>query len=466
MRKTVNVYFVITLVLSDILMVVIAFLNGYDIRFRSNWFAIQETQPLAVYLGPMVLQMVVCPIVFALHGLYSPKRVTAGIDQLYSVFSAVSVATVVVMAASAFASRDFGYSRLMLALTWLLLIFWVTLARFFLGGIHSLLRARGVAEDRVVIVGTGDIARQIVDKIRSSPRLGYRALGFVGGEPGLSSVHGLPVLGPVEDIAGVIREHKADEVIIAIPTLSHRQLLEIISNCQRLHVNIKCFPDLFQIMASEVNIDDLEGLPLIRIRDVALKGWKLVIKRWMDVVVSAVTLVLLSPLLLLLAFMVKLTSPGGPVFYIQERVGLDGKPFPTIKFRTMKQGAETQTGPVWAQKGDARTTLLGRMLRRYSFDELPQFINVLVGQMSLVGPRPERPYFVEQFRQTVPRYFERHNEKAGLTGWAQVNGLRGNTSIEDRTAYDLWYVENWTLWLDFKILLRTVFVVFGDKNAY
>jgi exopolysaccharide biosynthesis polyprenyl glycosylphosphotransferase len=170
--------------------------------------------------------------------------------------------------------------------------------------------------------------------------------------------------------------------------------------------------------------------------------------------------------MLFIAFLIKLTSPDGPVFYVQERVGLDGKPFQILKFRSMRPDAEAATGPVWAHAGDDRTTAIGKWLRRLSLDELPQFINVVLGEMSLVGPRPERPYFVEQFQQRIPRYLERHTEKAGITGWAQVNGLRGNTSIEERTAYDLWYVENWTIWLDLKILFRQLLVVLFDKNAY
>ncbi|MBI4319525.1 MAG: undecaprenyl-phosphate glucose phosphotransferase [Chloroflexi bacterium] len=466
MRKSANVYFVIALILSDAFVTAFSYLASYELRFRSNLFSVQELHPQSVYLGPMILQMFVGPIVLSLQGLYRPRRAASGIDEFYSIFSGVSVATVMVMAASAVASRDFGYSRLMLALVWLLSIVFVTLGRALLSRIQSVLRAQGLGIDRVLIIGTGDIAGLVLNKIRNSPGLGYRAIGFVTEEPGLASVHGLRVLGCMKDVDGLIREHRVTEVIVALPTLSHRQLLEIVSHCQRHHVSIKCFPDLFQIMASEVNIDDLDGMPLVTIRDVALKGWNLVVKRLMDLVISAATLVALSPFLLLVALLVKVTSPGGPVFYVQERVGLDGKPFPTIKFRTMKPHAEQETGPVWATEGDPRTTWLGRVLRRYSIDEMPQFINVLAGEMSLVGPRPERPYFVEQFKQTVPRYFDRHNEKAGITGWAQVNGLRGNTSIEQRTAYDLWYVENWTLWLDFKILIRTLFVIFRDKNAY
>ena len=466
MRKTINVYFVVILVATDAAMAFVAYLLAHQVRFYSNWIAVQEMHSMATYTGLALLQAALAPPIFAVQGLYRQKRTPSWTEEFYSVFSATSIVSLVVLAAAAFASRDFPYSRIMLALSWLFCILLVTVGRVIHWRLRVALRSRVANSDRVLIVGTGEIAKMVLDKIRNKPGLGYHAVGFADEQPEATTVYGIPVLGVLDDIGSLIKAHRIDEVIVALPTLSHRQLLDIVSKCQREKVNIKCFPDLFQIMASEVNISDLDGLPLITIKDVALTGWKLAVKRWLDLVGSAATLIALSPLLLFIALLVKLTGLPHPVFYVQERVGLDGKPFQMIKFRSMIPGAEEHSGPVWAVKGDPRTTKLGSFLRRYSLDELPQLINVLAGEMSLVGPRPERPFFVEQFKEKIPRYYERHNEKAGITGWAQVNGLRGNTSIEERTAYDLWYVENWTLWLDIKILLRSVFVVFTDKNAY
>jgi exopolysaccharide biosynthesis polyprenyl glycosylphosphotransferase len=221
---------------------------------------------------------------------------------------------------------------------------------------------------------------------------------------------------------------------------------------------------VFQIIASQVSIDDLGGLPLLSMRDVRLRGWHVTLKRAMDFAGSAALLVLLSPMMLLLALLVKLESPG-PVFYAQERMGLDARPFMLLKFRSMRRDAESN-GPGWTTPDDPRRTRIGVILRRLNFDELPQLINVLLGEMSLVGPRPERPYYVEQFKRSIPRYMERHKEKSGLTGWAQVNGLRGDTSIAERTKYDLWYIENWSLLLDMRILIRTFFRLIADHNAY
>jgi exopolysaccharide biosynthesis polyprenyl glycosylphosphotransferase len=279
-------------------------------------------------------------------------------------------------------------------------------------------------------------------------------------------VAGLPVLGRVPEVARLVESYKLSEIIVAAPELTQRDLLELVGSLPRGEVNIKIFPDIFQIMSSDVTTSELTGLPMMQVRDVALRGWNLRLKRGLDVLVSGLALVMLAPLLILLALLIKLTAPREPVFYVQERVGLDGRPFQLVKFRSMRSDAEQDSGPVWASPGDQRRTPLGALMRRWSLDELPQLVNVLAGEMSMVGPRPERPHFVEQFSRYIPRYAERHNEKAGLTGWAQVNGLRGQTSIEERTKYDVFYVEHWSLAFDFKILLKTIGAVFRDKNAY
>jgi Undecaprenyl-phosphate glucose phosphotransferase len=298
-----------------------------------------------------------------------------------------------------------------------------------------------------------------------SPGIGYDVIGFISDERGLDQILGLPVWGHIDELPELIERFAIDEVIIAIPEAPHQKILSIIANCERERVAIQVFPDVFQIMATEISIDDLNGLPLLAVRDVALRGWRLTIKRGMDLIISSGMLIFLSPFMMLLALLVKLDSPGA-VFYIQERMGLDGKIFPVIKFRSMPANAEAKSGPVWAKPDDNRATRLGTFIRRFSLDELPQLINVLLGDMSMVGPRPERPVFVEQFKQSIPRYMDRHREKAGMTGWAQVNGLRGDTSIVERTKYDLWYIENWSILLDLKIMLKTMLTVLFDKNAY
>ena len=249
-------------------------------------------------------------------------------------------------------------------------------------------------------------------------------------------------------------------MIIARPDATRDELIGLIARCQRGRVSVKVVPDVYEIMAGEVSVADLGGLPLLTVRDIALRGWRMSLKRVVDLIVSAAGIVILSPLMMLVAALIKIGSDG-PVFFFQDRVGLDGKAFKIFKFRSMRTDANEMRQ--WTVAEDSRRTGLGRFIRRFSIDELPQLINVVLGDMSLVGPRPEQPQFVEHFQERIPRYMERHREKAGMTGWAQVNGLRGDTSIEDRTRYDLWYVENWSLWLDFKIILRTVFQVLAGR---
>ena len=466
-RRAALVYPSLALLVIDVAMVSLGFLVGYHLRFDAGVFVYDEYQPLRAYFGAFALQIAIAPAVFATNGRYRPARSASLLDHLYGVFVDISVATALAIVFGAFLGRDNPFSRLMMALVWASAILFVTIGRVLVFRVSALLRRRGVGEERVLIVGSGEAARVVADRIKRSPESGYRTIGFLAeSEEALRATIDPNVLGVADGgVGNIVRASGADTIIIAAPSLPTSRLLDIISQCNLERVNIKVYPDLFQLMTSGVNISDLNGLPLVSVKDVALRGWNLVLKRGLDLVVSAIALVLLSPLFLVVAGIVKLTSRGG-AFYCQERVGLDGQPFQVIKFRTMRVDAEVDSGPVWARSDDPRRTSIGTFLRRTSLDELPQLINVLIGEMSLVGPRPERPYFVEQFRQTVPRYFERHREKAGVTGWAQVNGLRGNTSIEERTAYDLWYVENWTLWLDIKILLKTIAVVIKDENAY
>jgi exopolysaccharide biosynthesis polyprenyl glycosylphosphotransferase len=409
--------------------------------------------------------------VFFFARLYDLKRSTPRLDELYRIFAATSIGTIVTIALTTFlfknSTLELDFPRVMIVYAWVLTVVFVTLGRSLLTMMRTILRRRGLWADRLLIIGTGDTGRMILQKIRQMPNLGYRVIGFIDGDAdSRHEIMDVPVLGGVDDIPDVIKEHEIEEVIIGLPELPHQDLLAIIARCERGQVGIKIFPDLFQIIATELSIGDLGGLPLLSVRDIALRGWKLTLKRAVDLVGSAVGLVLISPFLVLAAAIIKLDSPG-PVFYAQERMGLDAKPFWCLKFRSMRTDAE-RDGPGWTTAGDPRVTRVGRFIRKASVDELPQLINVLMGEMSLVGPRPERPVYVEQFRRSIPRYMDRHREKAGMTGWAQVNGLRGDTSIAERTKYDLWYIENWSLWLDFKIILRTVFAALGlgDSRAY
>lgn len=464
MRRA-RIWFAISLVLMDAAMSILAFFVAYLIRAGMRG---PEVGPFRDHLLPAAIQVVATLTVFFFYKFYHRRHAALLLDEIYRLIAAVSVATLINIAFMSFVLREtLQYQRSIVALAWASSILLISLGRSLHGRLQRLQQRRGIGIERVLIVGTGEVGRMILQKLQHSPKLGYQVVGFVeantnGRIP--EKVMGQPVLGTVEDLPRVIEAQDINEVIIALPEASHQELVGIVTQCERERVSIRVFPDVFQIMASEVTISDLAGLPLLTIRDVALRGWKLTLKRIVDIIFSSIFLVLFSPIMLLTAILIKLDSPG-PVFFVQERMGLDARPFRMLKFRSMRVDAEAN-GPGWTTKDDPRRTRVGAFIRKYSIDELPQFINVLMGDMSVVGPRPEQPAYVEQFRRSIPRYMERHREKAGVTGWAQINGLRGDTSIAERTKYDLWYIENWSLWLDFKIILRTAFKALFDRSAY
>jgi len=452
------------------LMLSLAFALGYMMRAKLPLPAVPvNPPPFSNYVPMMVVHVFTTLSVFYFARMYHQRRAVSRIDEGYAVAQHVSIGTLLAVAFESLAFKnsalELDYPRGVVVYAWLLGIVLAIVGRELYRQLTVRLRDLGIGRDNVLIVGSGEVARTIAEKIRWSPNLGLNIVGAVNGEQG-GTVGDVPIIGTTDDLPDIIDRYEVDEVIIALPEASRRELVQLVSKCQRGKVDIKVYPDIFAYMAGGLTVDDLNGMPLLSVRDVALRGWKLSLKRAMDVVGSFIGLVLLSPLMTLTAIIIKLESPG-PVFFCQERMGLDGHPFPMIKFRSMRQDAE-RDGPGWTTADDPRVTRIGRLMRRTNWDEIPQLINVFWGQMSLVGPRPEQPYYVRRFREYIPRYMERHREKAGMTGWAQVNGLRGDTSILERTKYDLWYVENWSLWLDIKIVLRTIFQTFigRSRNAY
>ncbi len=325
---------------------------------------------------------------------------------------------------------------------------------------------RGIGLKRVLIAGAGDLGRAVADKLIENREMGYQLAGFVDDRAGGDHIgyRGLPLLGTLDDAADILQRERIDQLYVALPLDDHVKMLALVESANREIVDIRVVPDLLQVIALRAQLEDLDGIPIINIHGVPLRGFNGVLKRALDVALSAVGLVALALPLAVIALVIRLTSPG-PALYRQERMGLDGKRFWVWKFRSMYADAEQETGPVWASEDDPRCTPIGRFLRRTSLDELPQLWNVLLGHMSLVGPRPERPFFVEQFKHRIPQYMLRHKVKAGLTGWAQVNGWRGNTSLEKRIEYDLYYIENWSVALDIKILWLTLVKGF-HRHAY
>lgn len=449
-----------------------AFVSAYNLRDLTDTLGPATPPPRGTYLQLVGLATAAILAVFALGGMYRQRRTISRVDELYRIVSHVSLGLVIAIAiASLVLGQEFIYSRQMLAYGWIFAVVAVTTGRTIHAGAIGRLRAHGVATDRLLIVGAGSTGRLILDKVRRSPQLGFDVVGFVRHAPPDDELpldlDGLPILGMSSELEQIVEAHDVDEIIVALSGTPHEEILDLVYAVTRLPVSIRVYPDSFRLLTSDsLSITDLNGLPTVSVRSIGLRGIDRLVKRVVDITVSVTVLVALAPLMLAISLLIKVTSPG-PVFFVQERVGQDGSAFQLLKFRSMPVNAEAESGPVWTSHDDPRPTRLGRVIRRYSLDELPQFINVLLGEMSVVGPRPERPFFVEQFRQVIPSYMARHHEKSGVTGWAQVNGLRGDTSIEERTRYDLYYVENWSVLFDLKIMVKTLFHIFRrNNNAY
>jgi exopolysaccharide biosynthesis polyprenyl glycosylphosphotransferase len=457
-------------VLSDVVAIEAAFLLSYWIRFYSPFVhAVPVTQgypPLGAYIYGSFVVIPIWLYFFNSRKLYRPRRTIAISDEFFAIVRVVTIGMLAVMSA-AFFYRAFSYSRLVFALLWFTSVILISLGRFSVIQYEKHRYRNRMGLRRAIIVGNNETANRTCESVQRHLELGYEIVGYFAES---KSVEGTPLasaayLGALADAPAFIKQKGIEHVLIALDYRDHPLLYELIEACEGLNVEFMMVPDLLELMTSRVRIQELAGIPFLKVKEIPMTTWNRIAKRAFDFIVSLLLLIVTSPIFLLTMFIVKLSSKG-PVFYIQDRVGLDGKVFRLTKFRTMRVDAEADTGPVWAKKNDPRATPVGRILRRLSIDELPQLINVLKGEMSLVGPRPERPAFVEQFQSEVPKYLDRHRVKAGVTGWAQVSGLRQNASIAERTKYDIYYVENWSLVLDLKILIQTMKAVLFGRDAY
>jgi Undecaprenyl-phosphate glucose phosphotransferase len=469
-------------VLSDALLGVTAFIIAYTIRFHPIISTIipvtKGVPPLRQYINLLPFVAATVPLGFQLQGLYRPRRGGSRVDDFFAVFVGSILAVVFGIVATIYvqiylatgAARASGAFQVSQAVWAIFLVLNVALTYASRELVREVLERRwrqGIGLKRILIAGAGELGRLVADKILEHRELGYQIVGFVDDKAAGDHLgyRGLPLLGTIEDAAEISSREAIDHLYVALPPEQHLQMIQLIENTSRECVDVKVVPDLLQVIALRARLEDLDGVPVININDVPLQGFNAVVKRVLDVVISSFALALLTIPILVIATLVKLTSRG-PVFYRQERMGLDGKRINIVKFRSMYDDAERDTGPIWARENDPRVTLLGRFLRKSNLDELPQLWNVLLGDMSIVGPRPERPHFVEEFKHRIPQYMLRHKVKAGLTGWAQVNGWRGNTSIEKRIEYDLYYIENWSVSLDLKIIWLTLLRGFFHKHAY
>jgi len=452
---------ILVLVIGDVIAVNAALLFSYWFRFSSGLFPIVYGIPSVSHyfrmLPPLTLIMV-----FLLRSdkLYSVRSRLSIVDEFFSIVRSVSVGIFLFMAGT-FLYREFSFSRGMLILAWGILILFLALWRFFVNRIRFAFRERS---RNLLIIGDEEMVSRLISHISGDAHWDYdiRAVLRVRSQHD-ASIGKVPVVGRIENLSKTLDMYDIDEVIVTEADIPRVDLIKIILECEKNMVEVRIVADLLGMVTSQVDMRTIDGVPLLGLKESPLAEWiNRAIKRAMDIVFSLFAILALSPVFLIVAALVRSSSPG-PVFYFQKRVGEDGRRFAIIKFRTMVENAEKGTGPVWAQKNDPRRTPIGAFLRGTNIDELPQLINVLRGEMSLVGPRPERPHFVGKFKQDIPRYMARHRIKSGMTGWAQVNGLRGDTSIEERTKYDLYYVENWSVMFDIKILFMSVFAM---KNAY
>ncbi len=442
-----------------------ALVAAYWLRFEEIIPVTKGVPAASAYLRLFPFIAVLWPLVYYFHGLYQVRRNRSSVEEGLAVLVATALATLLLIGIATF-SRGFDYSRAVLVL------FFVSDVLFVFAGRTAIRRyleeawRHGYGVRRVLVVGAGRLGRAVVDKLAEHPESGLRSVGFVDDDPEKlgASYRGVPILGATEDAARIVEEKRVDAVFLALPLQAHRAMLAVLKDVARTVADVRVVPDLLQYITFRAGVEDLDGLPVVHLTQVPLTGWMSLVKRTLDLAIAGTALLFLSPLFGVLAIAIRLS--GGPILYRQQRMGLDGRPFEIVKFRSMRPDAEDESGPTWAGPEDARRTRVGRFLRRWSLDELPQLVNVVKGEMSLVGPRPERPEFVREFKEKFPQYMLRHRVRAGMTGWAQVNGWRGNTSLSKRIEYDLYYIENWSLALDIKILWMTLRYGLRHRNAY
>lgn len=453
----------ILLVIGDIFFIAISFFITYYMRFYLNLIPVKLGIPdirYYLYLMPFVV------FFYLLSFNYSGLYIEIERKSIFNIFSKIFVSSliaVVFLLSFTFFIREITYSRVLMFIFWIISFIVLFLWRICFRNLYHVLHKHEIIIQRIVIVGATELSKMLIERIQRNTATGYKIIGFLDNKI-KKAFYNIPYLGKIKDLNKIIKKYEVDEIFIGIPDFDRKKLTEFILSNE--NVQFKIASDILGLICRNVEYDELFEIPVFSVKDLPLdKMRNRFIKRTLDIVLSVIILLLTFPLFVLIGIIIKLTSKG-PVFYKQERISRGEKNFKMLKFRTMRIDAEKETGPVWAKQDDKRVTFIGRILRKTSIDELPQFINVLKGDMSIVGPRPERPFFVNKFKQTIPRYVDRHKVRAGITGWAQINGLRGNTSLEERVKYDLYYIQNWSLWFDIKIIIRTILEVFHHKHAY
>jgi exopolysaccharide biosynthesis polyprenyl glycosylphosphotransferase len=491
-RKGHFILFSVLYVIADVLAVILAFLSAYYVRFSGHFIPYTHKPSFTIYFLTSVFSVPIFLILFRYFRLYFNPSLTRWEAVRRSIY-AVTIGFILFLALTFFYRQEhFFYSRVFIFICWFLILFYFNLLRQITNKVERrYIKAKGL-EKRVVILGVNKIARRLIRWLKAARYSGYRVVGVysMGELPKESHIENCEVLGSLKNFKQDIERLKVDEVILSEPHFSREETVSLMLLCESRMINFRLVADIYGMVTSSLALEQLNNVPILGLRQLPLDDlWCRIIKRAFDIAGSFAGLLVMSPLFLILPFLIK-SEDKGPIFYAQERVGRGGKVFKLLKFRTMKTDAETRTGPVWATADDERKTRIGSFLRKTNLDEIPQLWNVFKGEMSLVGPRPERPFFVEQFKNEVPRYMARHRIKPGITGWAQVHGYRGDAVIQhtdekktklgipDYTPYqykeelqflaeriqlDLYYIENWSLLFDIEILFRTFFAY---QNAF
>jgi exopolysaccharide biosynthesis polyprenyl glycosylphosphotransferase len=441
-------------ILSDFIAIILAFNVSFWLRFHSGLLAAPKGVPeYKRYLIAIPILILLHVVHFSYQGYYKIRLRRNRLDDLFLVLlNTIVTALLMLMIFSYFKSYqlvDFEISHVFLLVYIPVGVFFIFCQRLLFFSLFRTLYLKRNGVSKVLIAGTGDLAQLTAKKLRKYVHFGIEIVGFLDREKKEG------VLGNYDDLEKIVREYDITDLVVGLPSKEYETTLKLIETANNLLIEIRVVPDIIQITSLKAGMEHIEGIPIINLGDIPLQGWQALFKRAFDIIVSLGGLILLFPFFLVIAVSIKLNSKG-PVFYLQTRVGLDGKLFKIIKFRTMIANAEDETGAIWSPPNDQRVTKVGRILRKLSVDELPQLINVLRGDMSLVGPRPERPELVEKFKQYIPNYMLRHHVKSGITGWAQVHGLRGNTPLDKRIEFDIYYIQNWSFRLDLEILWRTI----------
>lgn len=448
--------------------IILSYLLAYWVMFVFG--NASSALPPNVYFAALVPIVPLYMILNEIFGLYTPKRVTGIGTEFVGILKTNSIGFLIFTLILFLGSKNqylYHFSRKLVVLFYILGILIQTLERNLIRYLLRKMRSKGYNQKHILLIGYSRAAEAYIDRVNANAQWGYNIRGLLDNKQARGFEYkGVRVIGRIDNLKSILEMNVLDEIAITLGLEEYEHLEDIVKSCEKSGVHTKFIPDYNNMIPTIPYIEDLQGLPVINIRHVPLTSWhNSVMKRMVDIAAGITGLVVFSPVMLLVAILIKLTSKG-PIIFSQERVGLHNKPFKMYKFRSMLVQDDKKEAKAWTTPKDPRVTWIGRIIRKTSVDEFPQFFNILIGNMSLVGPRPERPYYVEKFKEEIPHYMIKHQVRPGLTGWAQVNGYRGDTSIQKRIEHDLYYIENWTMIFDFKIMFLTIFKGFINKNAY